>query len=213
MTHPPGIDFVLLRTVLRKHALLFCLLLGLGVIFLTASLLLYFHAWLPDETHTIAGIIGIAVFFLCGLFLVGFAVTSNISSVRYYYASGLLRQHGVNTSGTVLKKTRLAHNGKVGNKVDDHGEKDDIEIDELELRVHFHFDYAGQRWEGEDLLNQEPLFDALTEGQTVPLRMLPWAPSQAMIRQRTLLKQVMHRQSDEGDEPRIGQPLMDGEQA
>jgi hypothetical protein len=41
------------------------------------------------------------------------------------------------------------------------------------LKVWFDFQFDGQTWQGTDLMSTEKVFDALSEGQIIPIRILP----------------------------------------
>ena len=206
LSRRPGLDFALLREVWRKHALAFALLLGLGTLFLLVSLLLFFRVWLPDAYHGIPLLIFLLVFGACGLFIVGFACVSNFSSMRHYYERGLLRQHGLNITAIVTEKKREECVAELRD------ETRRINVDELLLTVGFRFQFAGEEREGADILTSEALFKALVVGQTIPLRVLPWIPENASIRQRALSNQLKNAPEDSGNS-RTGEPLIDSEQA
>ncbi|MBV8874188.1 MAG: hypothetical protein JO014_15885 [Metakosakonia sp.] len=78
------------------------------------------------------------------------------------------------------------------------------------LKVWFDFQFDGQAWQGTDLMSNEKVFDALSEGQIIPIRILPWTPESASIRQRALLNQL--KRDDvrvQPDDPRTGRPLIE----
>ncbi|TBM26480.1 hypothetical protein [Hafnia paralvei] len=58
------------------------------------------------------------------------------------------------------------------------------------------------------MITNQQLFNSLAEGQTLPIRILPWMPEQASIRQRALLNQLKRNNLiiDENSS-RIGKPL------
>jgi len=202
----PGLDFALLREVWRKHALVFILLLGLGTLFLLVSLALFFRVWLPDVHHGILLLIFLLAFGACGLFIVGFACVSNVSSMRHYYEKGLLRQHGLNITAIVTEKKREESLAELRD------ETRRIKVDELLLTVGFRFQFAGEEREGADILTREALFNALEVGQIIPVRILPWLPESGTIRQRALSNQLKNL-SEESGNSRTGEPLIDSGQA
>nr|WP_318380944.1 hypothetical protein [uncultured Enterobacter sp.] len=202
----PGLDGKLLRQAVRQHALIFFLMLGLGMLFIGVSAALFFRFWATGESREVLSLIFLLVFFISGLFIVGFTFYSTVSSTVYYYQKGRLRQHGLNLNAQVISKTRDA---TVAERRD---ETRHISIDELELQVGFRFDYGGQTWECADLLTREALFDALSVGQSIPVRILPWKPRNAIIRQRALLNQLKRTNNSSGiRDPRIGTPLMESD--
>ena len=202
----PGLDVALLREVWRKHALTFSLLAGLGALFLLVSLGLFFRVWLPDAHHGILLLIFTLVFGACGLFVLGFACISTISSVRHYYEKGLLRQHGLNITAVVTEKKREESVAELRD------ETRHIKVDELLLTVAFRFQFAGEAREGADILTSESLFNALAVGQTIPVRILPWRPESGSIRQRALSHQLKNLADDKGHS-RTGEPLIDSDRA
>lgn len=207
MLRRPGLDVALLREVWRKHALAFVLLMGLGALFLVVSLALFFRLWLPDEQHGILLLLFILAFSVCGLFILCFACFSNVSSMRYYYQKGLLRQQGLNITAVVTEKKREECVAQLRD------ETRRINIDELQLTVRFRFQFAGESREGEDILTSEALFNALEPGQTIPVRILPWKPESGSIRQRALSNQLKRAQiiQEDDNNPRTGEPLIDSE--
>lgn len=203
LSRRPGIDFSLLREVMRPHLLAFALMTGLGTVFVLSSLALYFRVW--RDNPGILSMAALLVFLICGLFLIGFACVSTFSSVCYYYQKGQQRRHGLNIMATVTAKTRDEC------VVERRDETRHIHIDELLLTVAFRFQFAGQSWEGEDTLNSEALFNALTKGQQIPVRILPWQPASASIRQRALGNQLRQTQPlvDDENALRTGEPLIE----
>ncbi len=199
----PPVDFQLLRQVARKHVLLFVLLSGFGLFFLAVSGLIL---WRGFEDPRISLWIFGGLFLCLGLFLIGFAFVSCLSSVRYYYEKGLLKRHGLNLNATLISKSRMETDITLDINRNTHHEH----IDELELNVGFAFQFDGQTWQGADLIHSEKLYDALREGQTIPVRILPWAPGSASVRQRALLNQLKREDERvEEDNPRIAKPLID----
>ena len=205
LSRRPGLDFALLREVWRKHALAFVLLLGFGTLFLLVSLVLFFRIWLPDTHHGIPLLIFLLVFGACGLFIIGFACVSNLSSMRHYYEKGLLRQHGLNITAIVTEKKREECVAELRD------ETRRINVDEVLLTVGFRFQFAGEEREGAGILTSEALFNALEVGQTLPVRILPWLPESGSIRQRALSNQLKKFAEDKGNS-RTGEPLIDSEQ-
>jgi len=208
LSRRPGLDFALLREVWRKHALAFVLLMGLGTLFLLVSLVLFFRVWLSDAHHGIPLLIFLLVFGTCGLFIVGFACVSNFSSMRHYYKKGLLRQHGLNITAVITEKNREECVAELRD------ESRRINVDELLLTVGFRFMFAGEEREGVDIVTSEALFNTLEVGNTIPVRILPWLPQSGSIRQRALSNQLRREQRiPVDDNPRTGEPLVDGERA
>lgn len=203
LSRRPGLDFALLREVWRKHALAFVLTVGLGMLFLLVTLVLFFRVWLPDAHHGIPLLIFLLVFGACGLFIVGFACVSNLSSMRHYYEKGLLRQHGLNMTAVITEKKREESVAELRD------ETRRINVDELLLTVGFRFQFAGEEREGADILTSE----ALLVGQTIPVCILPWIPESGTMRQRALSNQLKRTQNiPEDDDKRSGEPLIDSEQ-
>ena len=97
----PLVDTALLRQVLRKHMTVFVPVSASGMLFSVASLFIFrrsdgrFMFWLPGGL------------FLCvGLFLIGFACKSTLSSISYYYQKGRLKRHGLHLNAKVVRKAR-----------------------------------------------------------------------------------------------------------
>lgn len=201
-TKPP-IDLRLLQQVIYKHALIFFMLLVLGSLFIAVSAFLLLTYWQSSRIFYNLMPISLGVLFLTsGLFLIFFAAKSTISSMSYYYHNGLLKHHGVNLSAKITHKE--CHETVVDiDKVDRY-----LHIDELELSVYFEFQFDGRLWQCADLITNQQLFNSLAEGQTLPIRILPWMPEQASIRQRALLNQLKRNNliTDENSS-RIGKPL------
>ncbi len=197
----PPVDVALLRQVARKHLLVFVLIFGLGLLFSTVSLLIFARSDGRLMLWIFSGV------FLCvGLFLIGFAFKSTLSSIGYYYQQGQLKRHGLNLNATVVRKARAETDIQL--ELERHSRHE--HIDELELKVWFDFQFDGRTWQGADLLSNEKVFDALSEGQLIPIRILPWTPDNASIRQRALLNQLKRDDlRTQPDDPRTGKPLIE----
>lgn len=205
----PPVDFALLKQVAGKHLVLFAMLLGFGVFSVLASLLI-FNGWsdVSGYDRVVKLLLG-GVFLCTGQFLIGFAFKSSFSSIGYYYEKGLLKRHGLNLNATLSRKARTETDITLDINRNTHHEH----IDELELKVWFDFEFDGQRWQCADLINSEKLFEALSEGQTIPVRVLPWIPGSASVRQRALLNQLKREGvPEERDNPRIAKPLTDNDE-
>lgn len=199
----PPVDFALLRQVARKHIVLFAMLTGFGLFSVLLSGVLFRRGFTSD---TIMLWIFGGVFLCLGVFLIGFACTSCLSSVRYYYEKGQLKRYGLNLNATLIRKSREETDVTLDINRNTHHEH----IDELELNVGFEFQFNGQTWQCADLVNSEKLFAALHEGQTLPIRILPWRPESAALRQRALLNQLKRENvSAEDDNLRIAKPLIE----
>ncbi|WP_437888759.1 hypothetical protein [Phytobacter sp. V91] len=206
LRHKPPVDFQLLRQVAGKHVLLFVLMSGFGLFSLAVSGLILWRGFV--DARASLWIFG-GLFFCLGLFLIGFACISCLSSVRYYYEKGLLKRHGLNLNATLVSKSRVA----TDITLDINRNARHEHIDELELSVGFEFQFAGQSWQCADLITSEKLFDALREGQTIPVRILPWIPERAAVRQRALLNQLKREnERAEDDNLRIAKPLIENDE-
>lgn len=197
----PPVDVALLRQVVRKHLVVFILVFGLGLLFSALSLLIF-----GSGDGRLMRWICSGAFLGVGLFLIGFAFKSTLSSIRYYYQKGQLKRHGLNLNARVVRKVRAETDIQL--ELERHSRHE--HIDELELKVWFDFQFDGQTWQCADLLSNEKVFDALNEGQLIPIRILPWAPESASIRQRALLNQLKRDDlRTQPDDSRTGKPLIE----
>lgn len=194
----PSVDFSLFRQVLYAHIVTFLMMLMLGIVFTVLSLVLFY-------TH---GANWLLILFICplflftGLFITGFAFKSTYSSMSYYYDKGQLKRYGLNLDAT------LTHKEKVEISIDN--AKRRVRVDELELHVFFDFQFDSKIWSGGDLLTNEKVFDALNEGQTIPIRILPWKPESASVRQRALFNRLKGMiTAAETTDPRLGEALIE----
>ncbi|HAT2203998.1 TPA: hypothetical protein I8271_000945 [Kluyvera intermedia] len=86
----------------------------------------------------------------------------------------------------------------------------DVALLQRAFKVWFDFQFDGQMWQCADLLSNEKVFAAFSEGQNIPIRILPWMPESASIRQRALLNQL--KRDDlraQPDDTRTGKPLIE----
>lgn len=49
----------------------------------------------------------------------------------------------------------------------------DVALLQRAFKVWFDFQFDDQTWQGTDLMSTEKVFDALSEGQIIPIRILP----------------------------------------
>ncbi|ORJ51817.1 hypothetical protein B2M27_03125 [Kluyvera intermedia] len=197
----PPVDRALLRQVLRKHMIVFVPVSAAGMLFSVASLFIFSRS----DGRFMLWLLG-GVFLCVGLFLIGFACKSTLSSISYYYQKGQLKRHGLNLNATVVRKARAETDIQLERERHSRHEH----IDELALKVWFDFQFDGQAWQCADLLSNEKVFDALSEGQSIPIRILPWMPESASIRQRALLNQL--KRDDlraQPDDTRTSKPLIE----
>ncbi|MEN0578654.1 hypothetical protein AAIG39_06480 [Phytobacter palmae] len=197
----PPVDIALLRQVLRKHIIVFVAVCASGMLFSVASLFIFSRS----DGRFMPGLLG-GVFLCVGLFLIGFAFKSTLSSVSYYYQKGQLKRFGLNLNATLVRKTREKTN--IQYDFERYSRREHIE--ELAFTLWFDFQFDGRTWQCADLISNEKMFDALSEGQVIPVRILPWMPESASVRQRALLNQL--KRDDvraEPDDPRTGRPLIE----
>ena len=194
----PSVDFSLFRQVLYAHIVTFLMMLMLGIVFTVLSLVLFY-------THGANWLLSLSIcplFLFTGLFITGFAFKSTYSSMSYYYDKGQLKRYGLNLDAT------LTHKEKVEISIDN--AKRRVRVDELELHVFFDFQFDSKIWSGGDLLTNEKVFDALNEGQTIPIRILPWKPESASVRQRALFNRLKGMiTAAETTDPRLGEALIE----
>jgi hypothetical protein len=174
------------------------MMLVLGIVFTVLSLVLFY-------THGANWLLSLFIcplFLFTGLFITGFAFKSTYSSMSYYYDKGQLKRYGLNLDAT------LTHKEKVEISIDN--AKRRVRVDELELHVFFDFQFDSKIWSGGDLLTNEKVFDALNEGQTIPIRILPWTPESASVRQRALFNRLKGMNTAaETTDPRLGEALIE----
>jgi hypothetical protein len=205
----PPVDFALLKLVAGKHIALFAMLLALGICFSLVSWLIFRRLTDADSYDRFMMFLIGGVFLCTGLFLIVFAFKSSFSSIRYYYGKGLLKHYGLNLNATLVRKLRTETDIEL--ELERHSRREHIE--ELELKIWFDFQFDGQRWQCADLINSEKLFEALSEGQTIPVRILPWTPESASVRQRALQNQLRREKAaPEEDDSRIAKPLIDSDE-
>ena len=194
----PPVNFSLFRQVFYAHIVTFLMMLMLGIVFTVLSLVLFY-------THGANWLLSLSIcplFLFTGLFITGFAFKSTYSSMSYYYDKGQLKRYGLNLDAT------LTYKEKVEISIDN--AKRRVRVDELELHVFFDFQFDSKTWSGGDLLTNEKVFDALNEGQTMPIRILPWKPESASVRQRALFNRLKGMiTAAETTDPRLGEALIE----
>ncbi|MBJ9514105.1 hypothetical protein [Citrobacter portucalensis] len=194
----PSVNFSLFRQVLYAHIVTFLMMLMLGIVFTVLSLVLFY-------THGANWLLSLFIcplFLFTGLFITGFAFKSNYSSMSYYYDKGQLKRYGLNLDATLTRKEKV--------EISIDNAKRRVRVDELELHVFFDFQFDSKRWSGGDLLTNEKVFDALNEGQTIPIRILPWKPESASVRQRALFNRLKGMiTAAETTDPRLGEALIE----
>lgn len=194
----PSVNFSLFRQVLYAHIVTFLMMLMLGIVFTVLSLVLFY-------THGANWLLSLFIcplFLFTGLFITGFAFKSTYSSMSYYYDKGQLKRYGLNLDATLTRKEKV--------EISIDNAKHRVRVDELELHVFFDFQFDSKRWSGGDLLTNEKVFDALNEGQTIPIRILPWKPESASVRQRALFNRLKGMiTAAETTDPRLGEALIE----
>ena len=194
----PSVNFSLFRQVLYAHIVTFLMMLMLGIVFTVLSLVLFY-------THGANWLLSLFIcplFLFTGLFITGFAFKSTYSSMSYYYDKGQLKRYGLNLDATLTRKEKV--------EISIDNAKRRVRVDELELHVFFDFQFDSKRWSGGDLLTNEKVFDALNEGQTIPIRNLPWKPESASVRQRALFNRLKGMiTAAETTDPRLGEALIE----
>lgn len=194
----PSVNFSLFRQVLYAHIVTFLMMLMLGIVFTVLSLVLFY-------THGANWLLSLFIcplFLFTGLFITGFAFKSTYSSMSYYYDKGQLKRYGLNLDATLTRKEKV--------EISIDNAKRRVRVDELELHVFFDFQFDSKRWSGGDLLTNEKVFDALNEGQTIPMRILPWKPESASVRQRALFNRLKGMiTAAETTDPRLGEALIE----
>ena len=194
----PSVNFSLFRQVLYAHIVTFLMMLMLGIVFTVLSLVLFY-------THGANWLLSLFIcplFLFTGLFITGFAFKSTYSSMSYYYDKGQLNGSGLNLDATLTRKEKV--------EISIDNAKRRVRVDELELHVFFDFQFDSKRWSGGDLLTNEKVFDALNEGQTIPIRILPWKPESASVRQRALFNRLKGMiTAAETTDPRLGEALIE----
>nr|WP_241865880.1 hypothetical protein [Citrobacter portucalensis] len=174
------------------------MMLMLGIVFTVLSLVLFY-------THGANWLLSLFIcplFLFTGLFITGFAFKSTYSSMSYYYDKGQLKRYGLNIDATLTRKEKV--------EISIDNAKRRVRVDELELHVFFDFQFDSKRWSGGDLLTNEKVFDALNEGQTIPIRILPWKPESASVRQRALFNRLKGMiTAAETTDPRLGEALIE----
>lgn len=194
----PSVNFSLFRQVLYAHIVTFLMMLMLGIVFTVLSLVLFY-------THGANWLLSLFIcplFLFTGLFITGFAFKSTYSSMSYYYDNGQLKRYGLNLDATLTRKEKV--------EISIDNAKRRVRVDELELHVFFDFQFDSKRWSGGDLLTNEKVFDALNEGQTIPIRILPWKPESASVRQRALFNRLKGMiTAAETTDPRLGEALIE----
>lgn len=194
----PSVNFSLFRQVLYAHIVTFLMMLMLGIVFTVLSLVLFY-------THGANWLLSLFIcplFLFTGLFITGFAFKSTYSSMSYYYDKGQLKRYGLNLDATLTRKEKV--------EISIDNAKRRVRVDELELHVFFDFQFDSKRWSGGDLLTNEKVFDALNEGQTIPIRILPWKPESASVRQRALFNRLKGMiTAAETTDSRLGEALIE----
>ena len=194
----PSVNFSLFRQVLYAHIVTFLMMLMLGIVFTVLALVLFY-------THGANWLLSLFIcplFLFTGLFITGFAFKSTYSSMSYYYDKGQLKRYGLNLDATLTRKEKV--------EISIDNAKRRVRVDELELHVFFDFQFDSKRWSGGDLLTNEKVFDALNEGQTIPIRILPWKPESASVRQRALFNRLKGMiTAAETTDPRLGEALIE----
>ena len=194
----PSVNFSLFRQVLYAHIVTFLMMLMLGIVFTVLSLVLFY-------THGANWLLSLFIcplFLFTGLFITGFAFKSTYSSMSYYYDKGQSKRYGLNLDATLTRKEKV--------EISIDNAKRRVRVDELELHVFFDFQFDSKRWSGGDLLTNEKVFDALNEGQTIPIRILPWKPESASVRQRALFNRLKGMiTAAETTDPRLGEALIE----
>lgn len=194
----PPVNFSLFRQILYAHIVAFLMMLVLGMVFTVLSLVLFY----TYGANWLLSLFICPLFLLSGLFITGFAFKSTWSSIRYYYDKGQLKRYGLNLDAT------LTHKEKVEIRSDN--AKRQVRVDELELHVLFDFQFDSKTWSCGDLLTNEKVFDALNDGQTIPIRILPWKPESASVRQRALFNRLKGMNTAaETTDPRLGEALIE----
>lgn len=194
----PPADFHLLWIVVREHLLIFLLMFTLGLLFICASVLIIYTQGVQHISVTLLSLI----FLFAGIVILYLSFSTNFSSVISGYDKGLLRRYGLNINATLTRKEK--------NELYIDSVKRHVYIDELELVVYFDFQWDGNVWSRGDLLKNEKVFDLLLEGQTIPIRILPWKPESASIRSRALLNQFTQMDAREKQaDSRAGESLVE----
>lgn len=198
----PPVDFKALKKVIRAHIIIFMMMLALGIGFMGAAAGMIYKTW--NGSGWFMMLLFSAIFFCAGLFVAGLAFTTNISSIKFYYAKELSKRYGLNIEAVIVNKAY--EDAVIDETVPDKKEDD---ASELELLIEFEFDFNGSHWCRADLLDNIKIYNALQPGQKIPIRILPWDPECAIIRQRKLANElkVSAKEVDES-QLRTGEPLL-----
>lgn len=95
-------DGQLLWCAVKKNLGIFFLMLLMGSLFLTIGVVVGFC--LVEESGW-GGLVFAAIFLISGGLLV-VSFVSTISSISYYYGKALIKKHGINLAGELVKKSR-----------------------------------------------------------------------------------------------------------
>ena len=195
----PPIDWGMLWQVLKAHSVLlgvmvFCGCLCLLVVLITTcgeSVLGWFSGRYACSIEFPRFAIGL-LFLPAGIFLIYFGITSNLSSISYYYDKSQFKRHGLNIIGTVESKEESA-----------------VDEDVVERLLSYRYEFNGQSWQAADIVNNARVFAALQPGQDIPLRLLPHHPQTCAIRERSVLYQLKRADSEskQDDDDQNGQLL------
>jgi hypothetical protein len=188
-------DWPLMRQVLRKHALLFSLLVLMGASFSIAGGLV---AWYLGN-----GLIFGLIFLVSGLGILGFAFISNYSSCLYYYEQQLLNKYGKHTLATITQTF-------INNTPVQTGPEIPTDLDEIYLSIAYRFTLLGKPYQGASIVNEFALFNAINIGMQVPILVMQNHPSVTRL-QATKLKAELNPKTTVNQEQNkvISQPLLE----
>ncbi|GGC77070.1 hypothetical protein GCM10011362_27130 [Marinobacter halophilus] len=131
-----------------------------------------------------------AFFALIGSFLFIYSFVATYSSIGYYYEQALLRKHGVEVDGVLIRKEADC---QFHQEYDNNNRPLGDGYYQCNLLVEFDFQFNGQDCSGAFYLNKAELFDKLNEGDPLPLKVLKLDPSIHTVRERRLANMLKGR--------------------
>lgn len=159
-------DYPLLKRVLSQHLGFFAVLLFMATICMATGSGVFWFSHLPIRY------LGI-LFALVGFALFIFAFVSTYSSCCYFYQREILKKHGIKTQASLIRKT----------------DESNVKKGESLYRLRYSYQWQGENHEGEEVIEDKAIFDALQPAMSLPIVVLKRSPEISTL-QMAKLKQT-----------------------
>lgn len=155
-------DWVLIKSVLRKHLMLALLLFGMGIVFSIVG-----GGVMSAGGMVIFG----AVFLISGLAIILFGLYSTYSSCCYYYEQALVTKQGEQIQAIVTDKLiqrALDRNGTTN---------PNDEVIETDLLVQYDYEWLRKSYKSESFINDLDPFEPIQIETPIPILVIPSHPT------------------------------------